>query len=149
VSRNQFAWPAVRPVLQALSGYWAAGGFSPHGIQLPSLLAACPSGREALFAATIRALIEGEYLSQAGTLSANHLPAEVELTDRARAVLDGWPGAEPSDLAENLLAVLAERAEHEPDPTQKLRLQQLLSTMKELGISVTSEVLAKVITGGR
>jgi hypothetical protein len=146
---NALAWPAVRPVLQSLSDYWASGGYSSHGIQLAALRSACPDERIGLLAATIRALVEGGYLESVGGLEFLDMPAEAKLTDRARAVLDGWPGAEPADLVENLLAVLAERAQAEPDPSQKRRLQVVLDTLKELGVSVTSELLAKVITGGR
>jgi hypothetical protein len=147
-SENPFAWPAVRPLLHALRDYWVAGGFSSHGIQLPAVVQACPDHQVALFAATIRTLIEGDYLRQVGTLGTSHTAAEVKLTDRARAVLDGWPLVEPSDLAQNLLAVLTERVESESDPTRKRRLHQLLNTVEKLGISVTGEILAKVITGG-
>jgi hypothetical protein len=146
---NALAWPAVRPVLQSLSDYWATAGYSPHGIQLTAIRSACHNGHVGLFAATVRALAEGGYLEQVGALGFPDMPAEVRLTDRARAVLDGWPGAEPADLVENLLAVLAERAQREPDPSQKRHLQVVLETLKELGVSVTSEVLAKVISGGR
>jgi hypothetical protein len=145
---NKLAWPAVRPVLSALRDYWIEGGFSIHGIQMRALLVACPEAHGALFIATIRALTKGGYLEPVSGVRMNNIPAEVALTDRARAVLDGWPGAEPKDLAENLLAVLAERADNESDPVRKRRLVQVGETVKELGMSLTSEVLAKVITGG-
>jgi hypothetical protein len=145
---NRLGWPAVRPVLSALRDYWMAGGFSAHGIEMRTLLVSCPEEHCGLFTATIRALVEGGYLEPTGSLSVNNIPAELVLTDRARATLDGWPGAQPIELAENLLAVLAERAEREPDPVRKRRLVQVGDTVKELGMSLTSEVLAKVITGG-
>jgi hypothetical protein len=37
------------------------------------------------------------------------------MTDPARAVIDGWPGAAPEELFENLLAVLAAQEASETD----------------------------------
>lgn len=148
-SENRFAWPAVRAALVALRDYWANAGFSPYGIQLRPLLAACPEDRLPLLTATIRALLDGDYLVAIGNLQLGDVPAEVKLTDRARAAVDGWPGADPSDLVENLLAVLAERERAESDPIQKRRWQTLLATIREIGVGVAGEVLAKAITGGR
>ena len=145
---NKLAWPAVRPVLAALRDYWMESGFPTDGIQIRPLVAACPSEQRPMFRATIASLIEGGYLRAASSISIDGFPTEIALTDRARGVLDGWPGADPKDLAENLLAVLAERAEQEEDPARKRRLSQLAETVREVGTTITSEVLAKVITGG-
>ena len=129
----------------ALRDYWTAGGFSVHGIQIRALLLALPAEQHGLFVATIRALVSRGYLEPtADGLSMNGIPAEVMLTDHARAVLDGWLGAQPQDLAENLLAVLEERAEQEPDPVRKSRLRQVGQTIREIGIG---EVLARVAAG--
>jgi hypothetical protein len=76
------------------------------------------------------------------------MPAELQLTDRARSILDGWPGAPPEELVENLLAVLAHEAQQEQDPVRKSRLEKVGATVKELGVSTASEVIAKVLTGG-
>jgi hypothetical protein len=54
------------------------------------------------------------------------VPAEVALTERAHSVLDGWPGATPFDLAENLMAVLKDELASETDPTQRGRLERLI-----------------------
>jgi hypothetical protein len=145
---NPLAWPAVRPVLVALRDYWAAGGFPVHGIQLRPLLTAAPEEHVGLFTATIRSLIAGDYLRATSQLGLNDLPSEAELTDRARAILDGWPGAAPDELVVNLLAVIAERAHSETDPVRKSRLEAVGATIKELGVSTASEVISKVITGG-
>ena len=145
---NGLSWPAVRPVLAAMRDYWAAGGYSAFGIALQPILAAVPDDHGALFRATVRALAEGAYLKQTGRLSGGGLPAEVKLTDRAHSILDGWPGAAPAELVENLLAVLSEQVRTESDPTRKSRLQSVLKGIRELGIETASEVLAKVISGG-
>jgi hypothetical protein len=147
-SESQLAWPSVRPVLVALRDYWAAGGFSIHGIQLRPLATAVPEEHEGLFVATIRSLVQGDYLRADGSLSFGGIPSEVQLTDRARSILDGWPGADPRELVENLLAVLAEQARSELDPTKKKRLEAVGSTIKDLGVATVSETLAKVLTGG-
>jgi len=148
-AENKLAWPAVRPVLVALRDYWMAGGLSRHGIQMRALTVACPDENKNLLTATVRSLVEGGYLEPTSSIELASIPAELRLTDRARSVLDGWPGAAPSDLAENLLAVLVDQANKERDPVRKRRLEKLVDTVKELGISLTSEVLAKVITGGK
>jgi hypothetical protein len=145
---NSLAWPAVRPVLVALRDYWAAGGLSMHGIQLRPIGYAVPQEHEGLFVATIRSLLDGDYLRADGMLSFAGLPSEVQLTDRARSVIDGWPGAEPTELVENLLAVLSEQARTEKNPEQKRRLESIGKTIKELGVATASETLAKVLTGG-
>jgi hypothetical protein len=155
---NPLAWPAVRPVLAALRGYWQRGGFSQHGIQLVAVADALPNEHGALFGATIRALVNGGYLAQNGVMGAvitddsgrrvAQLPAEVSLTEKAHTILDGWPGAAPEELVENLLAVLAVAAADEPDPARKRRLERLAETIREVGVSITSEVIAKVLTGG-
>ena len=75
------------------------------------------------------------------------MPAEVEITDRTRAVLDGWPGATPDELVENVLAVLAEEEASETDPVRKSRLKQMAETVKEVGVSTAGEVLARVLMG--
>jgi hypothetical protein len=72
----------------------------------------------------------------------------VALTDKAHSILDGWPGAAPSELAENLLAVLTATAAAEPDPVRKGRLEAFVGAVRDVGVSVTSEVLSKVIMGG-
>jgi hypothetical protein len=145
---NKLAWPAVRPVLAALRDYWMSGGFSVDGIQMRALLVAVPSEQHGVFVATIRASVSDGYLEPtAAGLSISGIPAEVILTDHARVVLDGWPGAQPQDLAENLLAVLEERAEQETDPVRKSRLRQVGQTIREIGIPVIGEVLARVAAG--
>jgi hypothetical protein len=73
-------------------------------------------------------------------------PIEVTLTDKTRAILDGWPGATPNEFVENLLAVLTFAAVNEGDPERRGRLEGLLVAIKEVGVSLTSEVLAKVFT---
>jgi hypothetical protein len=154
---NPLAWPAVRPVLAAIRFYWQQAGFPPDGIPLLGLGQALPDSQLPLFAATVRTLIESEYLDQTGQLSTSlrsddgrisTLPGEVRLTKKAHSILDGWPGAAPEDLVENLLAVIATTAEQEPDPTRKRRLETLYETIREVGVSVTSDVIAKVLTGG-
>ncbi len=147
---NKLGWPAVRPVLLGMRNYWEASGFPRHGIQLAALANALPDDHRPLFIATIRSLIAGDYLRPTTELSIVDLgvPTEVELTDRARAVIDGWPGAAPEELFENLLAVLAAQEASETDPVRKNRLRQLGETVKELGVQVSGEVLAKVLMGG-
>jgi hypothetical protein len=156
-AENPLAWPAVRPILAALRNYWQSGGFSQHGIQLLALREALPDDYGPLFAATIQALIAGGYLTQVGALDSaitdkggrvSQLPGEVTITEKAHTVLDGWPGAAPEELVENLLAVIAVATADEPDPTRKRRLERLAETIREVGVSVTSEVIAKVLTGG-
>jgi hypothetical protein len=156
-AENPLAWPVVRPVLAALRTYWQKGGFSQHGIQLLALREALPDEKGQLFAATIRALVADEYLATAGVLGGlitddegrvSQLPSEVTITEKAHTILDGWPGAAPEELVENLLAVLAVAAADEPNPVRKRRLETLAETIREVGVSVTSEVIAKVLTGG-
>lgn len=156
-AENPLAWPAVRPVLAALRSYWQKGGFSQHGIQLLALREALPDEYGALFAATIQALVDGGYLTQTGVLGGviaddggrvSRFPGEVTITEKAHTILDGWPGAAPEELVENLLAVIAVAAADEPDPTRKRRLEKLGETIREVGVSITSEVIAKVVTGG-
>jgi hypothetical protein len=156
-SANPLAWPAVRPVLAALRTYWQSSGFSRHGIPLPALLAALPDECGTVFAATVRALVNGGYLEPTGVLGGKvtdddgrvtEIPGEVMVTEKAHKILDGWPGAAPEELVENLLAVLAVAAADEQDPARKRRLESLASTIREIGVSVTSEVIAKVLTGG-
>jgi hypothetical protein len=147
-SENKLGWPAVRPVLLSLRGYWEAAGFSPHGIQLPAVLVALPEEHLPLFVATVRALVSGDYLRGTTSLLTHELPAEVALTDRAHVVVDGWPGAPPDELAENLLAVLENSATVETDPVRRRRLQRLAETVREVGVSTAGEVLAKVMLGG-
>src|SRR6185312_356952 len=124
-ANNKLGWPAVRPVLLALRNYWEASGFARHGIQLGAVMGALPVENRTLFGATVRALVAGHYLEPTTQLGTLDLPAEVEITDRARAVLDGWPGAGPEELFENLLAVLIAQEASEEDPERKSRLRQL------------------------
>jgi hypothetical protein len=153
---NPMAWPAIRPVLEALRDYWQASGYPAHGIGFAPIVQALPDEAANVFGATLRALSEGGYLSTGAlrlgaTLDDGttvHFPLEAELTEKARSVLDGWPGATPTELVENLLAVLAFAAENEPDPERRGRLERFLSAAGEVGVSVGSEVMAKVITGG-
>ncbi len=143
---NKLSWPAVRPVLIALRDYWEAGGFSPNGIQLPAVVNVFDE-HEGLFIATVRALVAGDYLRAAGDVLVLHTPAEVHLTDRARSAIDGWPGAAPEELVESLLSVLLTSAATEPDPAKKRRFERVAETIKELGVSTASEVIAKVLVG--
>jgi hypothetical protein len=147
-SDNKLAWPAVRPVLAALRAYWEAGGFSPHGVQLPALLKVVPEEHEGLFIATVRALVGGDYLLATTDLIANEVPAEVAFSDRAHAVVDGWPGAAPDELVENLLAVVVAAASSEKDPTRKRRLEGLVESVRELGVATAGDLLARAFAGG-
>lgn len=147
-SKAKLSWTSVRPVLLALRGYWEAGGFSPHGIQLPAVLDELPEAHEGMFGATIRQLLDGGYLRATTDLVVNRVPGEVELTEKTHTVLDGWPGAAPDDLGENLLAVLLAAAEADPDPDRKQRFKKLAETVREVGVSTAGEVLAKVLMGG-
>jgi hypothetical protein len=146
-AENVLAWPVVLPVLAALRDYWTQGGLAPTGIAMTPLVTGIPDDLRKLFATTIRVLVDADYLSGA-KLTIIDTPVEVGLTSKSRSVLDGWPGAAPSDLVENLLAVLTEKLRDETDPAQRNRWQSLLDLVKELGVGVTSEVLAKVLTGG-
>lgn len=145
---NKLAWPAVRPVLEALRDYWEAGGYSRHGIQFTAVLKQIPEEQADLFRATVRALTAGSYLEPITDFEVNDIPAEAVLTEKAHAVLDGWPGAAPDDLGENLLAVLLAAAEAESDPARKQRFKRLAETVREVGVSTAGEVLAKVLMGG-
>jgi hypothetical protein len=148
VSANKLAWPAVRPVLAAIRAYWEAGGFSPYGVQVPALLEALPEEHLGLFGVTIRRLVEAGYLNETPGLSANGIPAEVSITERAHTVLDGWPGAPPDELVQNLLAVLTAAIAEESDPARKTRLQRLAGTIREVGVDAAGEILVKVLMGG-
>ena len=144
---NKLGWAAVRPVLAALRDYWEAGGFSSHGIQLVAVVKPLPEKHEAMFVATIRAFIKGGYLDTTTDLFISDLPGAVVLTERAHTVLDGWPGASPDELVNNLLAVLTAAAAEEPDPARKRRLEKFAETVKDVGVSTAGEVLAKVLVG--
>ena len=146
-SQAKLSWMAVRPVLLALREYWEAGGFSAHGIQFPAVLNEIPAEHEGMLGATVRQLIDGGYLSATSDFVVNGVPGEVELTEKTHAVLDGWPGATPNDLGENLLAVLLAAADTEPDPARKQRFKKLAETVREVGVSTAGEVLAKVLMG--
>lgn len=145
---NKFAWSAVRPVLTAVKDYWEAGGYSQHGVALMGIAEGLPDEHLDLFLATARTLVEGDYLRSRSDLSFEGVPAEVQLTDRAHAVLDGWPGAGPEDLFENLIAVLKIEAESTDVPADKKKFERVMETVRELGVATAGEVLAKVATGG-
>jgi hypothetical protein len=147
-SDNPLAWPAVRPVLAALNRYWQEGGFGAHGVQLRPIYEAVPETREGLFVATIQALLAGDYLDAPSGLTMNGIPGEVVLTDRARAVLDGWPGADPDELFDNLVAVLVAAIDAEPDPARRGRLEKMLHVVRDVGVSTAGRVLADVLVGG-
>jgi hypothetical protein len=111
---NPIAWPAVRPVLAAFRTYWQNSGFSPHGIPLPALLNALPAGFGPVFAATVRALVNGGYLEPTGVLGGKvtdddgrvtEIPGEVMITEKAHKILDGWPGAAPDPTMGQLLVL--------------------------------------------
>jgi hypothetical protein len=146
-SDNKLAWPVVRPVLASLRGLWEEGGFSPNGVQLPHVADELPDDQRQLFAATVRELIDSEYLQARPGLAINGLPAEVVMTDRTRVYLDAWPGAEPSELAENFLAVLTAAIAAETDPERKGRLERFAGAVRELGVAVTADVLAQLMLG--
>ncbi len=150
-SDNKLAWPAVRPVLLALRRYWEEAGFPQHGVQLRPLLEDLPDGLVGSFATTIRTLDEGDYLHSTSGIGvvANgfDFPAEIVFTARAHSVLDGWPGAAPDELFNNLLAVLAEAVSREEDPERRRRLERLAGTVRDVGVATAGEVLAKVLGG--
>lgn len=147
-AENRLGWEAVRPVLACLRRYWEDGGFSPHGIQVFALLKAVPDEHFGLFTATLQALIVSAYLEPTSSLAVDDVPAEVAFTNRVHEALDGWPGAKPDELVENLLAVLAASAQSEPDPAKKRKLERVAETIKELGIATASDMFAKVLLGG-
>lgn len=153
---NPMAWPAIRPVLEAFRDYWQASGYPAEGVGVRPLLKDLPDDLLAIFAATVRALSTSGYVDASPLTakamlddgSTHVIPVEISLTGKSREVLDGWPGATPRELVDNLLAVLTFVAANEPDPQRRGRLEGLVTAIKDVGVAVTSEVLAKVITGG-
>lgn len=141
------AWVGVRPVLAALRRYWVDGGLPADGIILRPIVSGIPAESQELFVATINMLVESEYLRSMGALTFADMPAAVALTDRARTQLDGWPGASPEDLVENLVAVISEQARQEPNSTKRRRLQAIVEAFRELGIQTASEIVSKAIMG--
>jgi hypothetical protein len=147
-SDNKLTWPVVRPILATIRGFWEAGGYSSHGLPLRTVFDALPDEHHEMFATTVRSLIEGDYLRGTPGLVALDLPAEVVITKRAHVLLDGWPGAEPSELGENLLAVLAAAIATETDPDRRGRLQRWADTARDVGVSAAGELLARTLAGG-
>lgn len=147
-SSNKLAWPMVRPVLLGIKRYWEEGGFSEHGVALAPLVNSIPEDQRPLFSATVRSLNKAAYLRPTTELAIEGIPAEVDITDKAHAVLDGWPGAAPEDLFENLVAVLRSEMETTASPQQKKKLEKVLESVREVGVATVGEVLAKVATGG-
>lgn len=145
---NPLGWPAVRSTLLALRGYWQDSGYPEHGIRLGPILTGIPEHDVGLFRATVRALRTGDYLDSASQLQVGGLPGEMTLTARAHAVVDGWPGASGTELAENLLAVLVDAADEENDPAEQKRLRKLADTVREVGVATAGDILARAITGG-
>lgn len=147
---NKLGWPAVRPAVAAIRSYWEAGGFSRHGVQLAALMQALPAEHRPLFAVTIRQLTESDYLRETTKLACfdGTLPAEVAMTESAHRVLDGWPGAAPDELVENLLAVLLEELSTETDPVRKRGLKRLVETIREVGVATAGDVLGRALMGG-
>ena len=126
-----------------------------YGVSLTPIAKSLPDDAGPLFAATMRQLTGSGYLA-AGALGGSiiaddgrtsRFPSEVAFTDKAHAILDGWPGAAPRELVDNLLAVLAQTAAEEQDPARRRRLEALAAAVKDVGVSVASQVMAKVITG--
>jgi hypothetical protein len=147
-AENKLGWVAVRPVLVALRRYWESGGFSQYGIQLPAILKALPAEHRALFGATVRSFLEGEYLRALPTiLETEGLPVEVTFTDRARSMVDGWPGASDQDRYENVLAVVESLREQATDEREKGKLATFRDAVRDVGVQTMSEVIAKGITG--
>lgn len=147
-SSNKFAWTVVRPVLSAVKDYWESGGYSRHGVTLVAILEGLTEANQKLFLATSRTLVEADYLRPNSSIDFEGVPAEFQLTDRTHAVLDGWPGAAPDDLFENLIAVLKDEAETAETPAEKKKFERVVETFRELGVATAGEVLAKVATGG-
>lgn len=146
-AEKKFAWTAVRPVLEALRSYWEESGFPQHGVNVGAIIQSLPAGEDKIFEATMRALLEGGYVAGTSDLAIAGIPAEVIFTDRTRAILEGWPGATPTELVENLLAVINAISANEANPEKKRRLEKLAETVKEVGVSTAGEVLAKVLIG--
>jgi hypothetical protein len=115
---------------------------------LPAVLNALPDDQSQLFAAGVRSLVKGDYLRPTTALTADGVPAEVEITEKTHTVLDGWPGASPDELFNNDLAVLAAAMASETDPVRKNRLERLMGALKEVGVEVAGEALSKVLLGG-
>jgi hypothetical protein len=127
--------------------YWHASGLqSCVGISaIPTVSAVwiCSGIRPGSYLAA--GALGGSIIADDGRTS--RFPSEVAFTDKAHAILDGWPGAAPRELVDNLLAVLAQTAAEEQDPARRRRLEALAAAVKDVGVSVASQVMAKVITG--
>ena len=141
------AWAGVRPVLASLRRYWVESGLSSDGILLKPVISAIPEERQQLFIATAATLVDSDYLRSAGSLTYTSIPAAVALTDRARTQLDGWPGASPEELAENLVAVITEQAQNESNSTRRRNLQAVVEALRDLGIKAASEIISKAVMG--
>jgi hypothetical protein len=107
-----------------------------------------PEEKAGLFAAMIRPLVASECLHADALVSVTDLPSEVQLTDGGRSVVNYWPGAEPAELSEDLIAAIDDQEQNEPDPKRKRLLEAVATTIKETGVATVSETLSKVITGG-
>jgi hypothetical protein len=146
---NPLAWARVRELLIGLREHWQASGFPADGIQMRPLVHALPTDHEANTDAGLRALLFDGYIEARSDIEiSGGIPALVALTPKAFQALDGWPSENPTQLYGRLIAAIEAQEKETTDPARKRRLKKAGESMRELGVSTASEVLAKVITGG-
>jgi hypothetical protein len=86
--------------------------------------------------------IRGEF--EGGTLGPEYsLPLEKGLQ-----IINGWPAQDREMAYEKLLAVLDERVASSTNEEEKTRWRELRDRATDVGQSLMTEVLAKIITGG-
>ncbi len=87
--------------------------------------------------------MDGEYVELVKkTTDRDPSPHQVaRVFPEARRLVGQWPSAE--SLAEQVLRALAEAAQSEPDTQKRSRLTDLTAELREMGMGVLTDVLAK------
>jgi hypothetical protein len=98
-------------------------------------------------ATALKALADGGYLKperEFGSFGPEHgLP-----TEKGHQIISGWPSREPGMVYTRLLEVLDEQADAAEDEQEEKRWRDLRKRVADIGQSIVTDVLTRVVTGG-
>ena len=143
----------VRPVLEAAyqaqmhaSAMGLVGQLHPGLIEINEKLGQQPQDQRT--ATVLEHLGSAGYLdAEFGVISTGLAVSNVRLREKALQILAGWPGSPDEATASKLVELIRARAENEPDPERRSRLQKLADAAAGISRDVLTEVLAALARG--
>jgi hypothetical protein len=140
---------AARPMLTTVYEAWIARGAPSDGVLTSVVLDEFEDDDIERAARLVALLVQGDYLARVGSISTQHGPVAVTVTERGLQVVAGWPATTGEAAAGALLEALDRAIGEAPDDSdRKSKLERLRQVALDVGQGTLTEVLKHVVSGG-